>query len=604
MKPVIQKKWGIVLLTLSMMSAISLSACSNSNDDGANKSDSPANASANSGTKTDNTASTNANSNTSKTDNAADAEPAAPAEDLSPLGKYDPGITLTTIRHTNSGLKFLNGDTLDNNIYTKAYESELGVQVKNNWIVDDTQYAQKLNVSIVSGDLPDFFEVDPKQLQTLIDGDQLADLSDAYNKYASDLTKKIWGGNDITAPGLVTALSKGKLVALPINGGQTDDPDFIWVRQDWLDNLGLQGPKTMDDVINIAKAFATKDPDKNGKNDTFGLNMNKNIWDGYSGITGFMNGYGAYAYNPTNQSGTSTFWIKGADGKLAFADVQPEVKTALGKLQELFKAKAISPEWATMDGTKAAEFETSGKVGMHFGQFWNANWPLADMKKVNPKSEWSIFPLTTADGSPAKVQSLGYRPNRFIVVKKGVEHPEAVIKLLNLYMEKNYGKSRDENYHIVTQGKDQVNTFPYAAIGGSYADTNQNDYAAVQEALKSSDPSSLNPTAKGYYDNILAYRGGDLGQWWVEKVFGNQSTYEALAKYKSDPNNYVYNEFYGSPTETMTERGSTLKDLEATVFTKIIMGASLDEFDKFVSDWKSQGGDAITQEVNDWYANR
>lgn len=576
------KKWGSIGLAATLAAAFVMGGCSNGNSDNGGASGASSSPSASAAASASGSASA----------------PASPV-DADPLGKYDPGIELTTIRHTNSGLKFLNGDTLDNNIFTKGYQDTLGIKVTNKWVVDDTQYAQKLNVSIVSGDLPDFFEVDAKQFQTLAESDSLADLTDAYDQYASDLTKKIWG--DKSDGKLDTALYKGKLMALPINGGGLDDPDFIWIRKDWLDKLGLQGPKTMDDVMNIAVQFATKDPDGNGKSDTFGLNMNKNIWDGYSGITGFMNGYGAYAYNPTNSQGTSTFWIKGADGSLQFADIQPEVKTALGKLQELFKQKAISPEWATMDGTKAAEFETSGKVGMHFGQFWNANWPLQDMKKLNPKADWAIYPLVSADGSAAKVQSIGYRPSRYIVVNSKLKSPEAVIKLLNFFMEKNYGATRDENYHIVTQGDEQVNTFPYAAIVGSYSDTNQNDYAAVTEALKSNDPGGLNPTAKGYYDNLLSYKNGEMSMWWVDKTFGQQSAFEAMAKYKSDMKNYVFNEFYGSPTATMVERGSTLKDLEATVFTKIIMGAApLDDFDRFVADWKSQGGDQITQEVNAW----
>jgi len=30
--------------------------------------------------------------------------------------------------------------------------------------------------------------------------------------------------------------------------------------------------------------------------------------------------------------------------------------------------------------------------------------------------------------------------------------------------------------------------------------------------------------------------------------------------------------------------------------------ASIDEFDKFVAQWKQLGGDQITAEVNEWYA--
>ena len=67
---------------------------------------------------------------------------------------------------------------------------------------------------------------------------------------------------------------------------------------------------------------------------------------------------------------------------------------------------------------------------------------------------------------------------------------------------------------------------------------------------------------------------------------------------------YVNNEFYGLPTATQVEKGSQLDKLMQETFTKIVMGASLDEFDKFVQSWKSLGGDQITQEVNDWYGQQ
>ena len=45
----------------------------------------------------------------------------------------------------------------------------------------------------------------------------------------------------------------------------------IVIRKDWLDNLGLKMPETVEDLYDIAKAFTEQDPDQNGKDDTIGL---------------------------------------------------------------------------------------------------------------------------------------------------------------------------------------------------------------------------------------------------------------------------------------------------------------------------------------------
>lgn len=64
--------------------------------------------------------------------------------------------------------------------------------------------------------------------------------------------------------------------------------------------------------------------------------------------------------------------------------------------------------------------------------------------------------------------------------------------------------------------------------------------------------------------------------------------------------NKVYSLLY-SQTRTMESRWSNLKKLEDETFLKIIMGAApLDTFDTFVSDWKKQGGDKITEEVKEY----
>ena len=45
----------------------------------------------------------------------------------------------------------------------------------------------------------------------------------------------------------------------------------VSIRKDWLDKLGLEQPKTIDDFYNVLKAFKEQDPDGNGANDTYGM---------------------------------------------------------------------------------------------------------------------------------------------------------------------------------------------------------------------------------------------------------------------------------------------------------------------------------------------
>ena len=93
--------------------------------------------------------------------------------------------------------------------------------------------------------------------------------------------------------------------------------------------------------------------------------------------------------------------------------------------------------------------------------------------------------------------------------------------------------------------------------------------------------------------------------WAYERIFGpEKSTYSVMDQYVTN-NQILLNGFYGAPTESMAAYESTLKSLRDEVYTKIVMGASpVDAFDAFVQNWKRQGGDAITKEVNEWAKNR
>ena len=64
---------------------------------------------------------------------------------------------------------------------------------------------------------------------------------------------------------------RDRVMGIPNVQPQADAPIMVWVRQDWLDKLGLEGPETLDDVEAIARAFMEQDPDGNGAADTYGL---------------------------------------------------------------------------------------------------------------------------------------------------------------------------------------------------------------------------------------------------------------------------------------------------------------------------------------------
>ncbi|MBO9608840.1 MAG: extracellular solute-binding protein [Paenibacillaceae bacterium] len=532
----------------------------------------------------------------SSTAASASASPAAPAAADGPLGKYASPINITTVRSTNPSAVYPDGDSIDNNTWYREYQNSLNIKVTNKWAVTDPQYANKITVSMVANDLPDIFQVDPQQLKILVDANQIADLTAVYNKYASDLTKKAMdqSGGIMKQAGTFN----GKLMGLAQDGGAQSDMQMIYVRKDWLDKLGLQPPKTIDDVIKIAIAFANDDPDGNGKKDTFGLSLDYNLWNGWSGLDGFFNAYHAYPYNPAKGSGTQLMFLKGSDGKPVLADTLPEVKTALGKLAELYKAGAINPEFSTIDGNKSATVATSGKVGMTFGATFVPSWPINNMKKDDPKVDWQVYPLVSADDKPLMVQSMSGLPKKFIVVGKNSKNPEAVIKMLNLYMEKLLGPNPDEKYHAVVVNGKNADIFNQAVVKSGFADTNVNDGTAVREALKSGDASKLSAAAKTYYEKIKLYQGGDLTQWWQYVTWTEGGAYDILGQYMKK-NMVITSAYYGQPTATMVSKGPSLRDLEATTFTKIIMGSlPLDAFDtEFVAKWKSQGGNDILQEV-------
>jgi len=510
-------------------------------------------------------------------------------EEKDPFGKYDPPIDVSFVRYVEETMEIaLVGDeTIEDNRWLDYYRDELGINITYDWITSGgDQYDQKLNVSLASGDIPHFVAVNTTQLNQLVEADMIMEVTDLYEDYAAPFTKEMLS-IDGTAP-FDAATIDGKLWGLPNVDASIDGAHFVWVRTDWLEKLNLPEPKTMDDLLAISEAFVTQDPDGNGKDDTTGLAITKDLWDGYAGLIGFFNGFHAYP----------NIWIKDESGDLVFGSVQPEAKEALQALQDMFKAGQIDKEFGVKPGGTVMEDPAGGKNGMHFGQQWTSLWPLQSSRDNDPNAQWKSFALVSVDDQPARPQ-ISSGTDSWWVVRKDVEQPEAIVKMFNGFMEKNWGATAEFDRYYMPDGAE--GTWKLSPPTPTPPTKNLDAFLAIREAVENDTTDQLEGEAKVVYGRVKAHEDGDESLWGWERIYGADGVFGIMKEYV-DQDLFIRNEFNGAPTPTMVEKDATLTQLQDEAFTKIILGdADIDEFDTFVEDWEKLGGKEITQEVNEWY---
>lgn len=525
---------------------------------------------------------------------SSSSQPASSGQPADPNAKYETPITVTTVMGLSDQVQksvSLKPDVLSDNVWTRGYEKDLGIKIDYLWTVPAAQMEQKMNVSISSNDLPDIIPANARQFKMLVDTGVAMDITELFDQYASDFTKQMMEADQNI--GLSQATVDGKLLALPQINGAIDGASMIWIRADWLKNLGLEPPKTMDDVLRIAEAFTKNDPDKNGSDDTFGLGLAKDLFGGFAVLDGFFEGFGGYANG----------WVDDGSGSLVYGSIQPQIKTALGKLAEMYNNGYIDTEFSVKDAGKVAEAATAGKIGMLFGQHYLPFWPLQDSKNKDPNADWQAFPIVSADGQQAKPMING-SAHTFYVVNKKMKNPEAAIKLYNYFYAKDPALSPDfdPSYH----GQDsKLETNPdefyqLAVMTTFFPQQNLFIHQNVDKYFNENDQSVLdNYWVKDNVGIIESYKAGDNAKWSNYGWAGPDNSAFSIIDYYEKNNLFLKNGYIKGDTESMTQKGATLTQMRSETFTKIIMGsAPLDEFDSYVEKWKKLGGDDITKEVN------
>jgi putative aldouronate transport system substrate-binding protein len=531
-------------------------------------------------------------------DDTVNTQETTPTPVVDPMAKYAEPITVTSFFEIAPPFQaYFTEDRIKNNIFAKQYLEELGIKVDYLWYAAQTpeDSVQKKNVAIASGEIPDIMMADADQLALLAKSDLInKDIGTIFDQYASEHLKEwIYGEGDAA---MVSATYDGKVIAIPQVNSSIDLAPFLWIRKDWVEKLGLKMPATMEELYDVMVAFKNNDPDGNGKADTIGLIMNKDYLLGVasSDTYGLFNGFGSYP----------RAWVKDASGKLAYGSALPETKEALKFLNKLYSEGLIEKDFAVKDAQKASELPAAGTGGIQYGAMWNAMWPLQSSLQNDPTANWQAVSIVAAEGKEVKPQ-IKLNVPYYYVVSKDCKNPEALIKLLNFYVEK-VGYSDAEEYAKYLTNDSGIEAFALheAMIKVLNPLTNLNQYRLVSKAFENNNTEGLNAEQLNTYNQIVKYREGDVSLAGTEKTFGKDSSFQVMDTYYTN-DRFMMDEFFGAPTETMKQKMQLIRDKEMEFFTKVIMGEeSADNFDKFVTDLNKLGLDKITEEVNEWYSTR
>ncbi|WP_226003214.1 ABC transporter substrate-binding protein [Paenibacillus sp. BJ-4] len=287
---------------------------------------------------------------------------------------------------------------------------EKQTNIKIDWEnIPDTDFAEKKNLLLASGDLPDAFYgagfTDYDLINYGKDG-TIIPLEDLIDKYAPNLKALLDRRPDIKSA--ITA-PDGHIYGLPSweENKLDTSPFFHVINKNWLDKLGLKVPQTLDEYTQALIAFKTKDPNGNGKADEIPLSFMHMQW--CSDIAGIFGAFGL----PDNLEHRIV-----REGKVIFTASQPQYKEALKYIHDnWYKQGLIDPESFTQD---AAQYLAKGKTPDEtLGSYvW---WEVEEVVGPERSKDYALLPpLKGPNGDQMIGRSNGGGPGRggFVITKE------------------------------------------------------------------------------------------------------------------------------------------------------------------------------------------
>ncbi|MEC0228707.1 extracellular solute-binding protein [Paenibacillus alba] len=333
-------------------------------------------------------------------------------------GKFDKKLTITAF---NSGA-FNPGSQMparEDDPIRQMLEKAVNVDFQMTIPPADQQLA-KLNTMIASGDIPDLIfmtsratavEYYNQGILADLDKNDLNNYPDLQNRFKpEDWESMKYKGKTIGTPGY-------ELVS-GVRGW--------WLRNDWLTKLNLKAPTTPDELLEVMKAFTFKDPDGNGKNDTYGFAAGVGK-DGSLITLGWEQIFWMFGVNPTI--------VDQVGGKLVFGNTDPRMKEALAFINKMLEAKVVDPDWVSINEAPAIDKKMySGKIGIiinDWRRMEKANSAL--MKELSGEiPDWQVIAPPKGPNGDQTIGLKAFQNNSWAISKTAAKDPEKLNRILAL----------------------------------------------------------------------------------------------------------------------------------------------------------------------------
>lgn len=199
-----------------------------------------------------------------KTDADYRVEDASTTAGLAPAGELP--IVSTPISVTATGSRSALSVPYDQMELTQQWAKDTNIQVVWNMLTEDV-YGEKKNLLLASGDLPDILwntGLSDAEVATYSANHTLVPLDDLFEGNCPNITALLDSRPDIRSA--ITS-EDGHIYTLPSveELGLVQFPNFLYINTDWLKDVGMEMPTTIDELHDALTAFKEKDPSGTGR---------------------------------------------------------------------------------------------------------------------------------------------------------------------------------------------------------------------------------------------------------------------------------------------------------------------------------------------------